>query len=74
MQQIFDNLEIIVGTPKGLIKDNVSVRYRSYQYLIDSGILQIEPLTYIRGRSLARRYCIVDEAQQLRLIRLDWLT
>ncbi|HUO77555.1 MAG TPA: PhoH family protein [Thermodesulfovibrionales bacterium] len=68
MQPIFDNLEIIVGTPKGLIKDNMSVRYRSYQYLIDSGILQIEPLTYIRGRSLPRRYFIIDEAQQLRPI------
>ena len=68
MQPIFDNLEIIVGTPRGLIKDNISMKYRSYQYLIDSGVIQIEPLTYIRGRSLPRRYFIVDEAQQLRPI------
>lgn len=68
MQPIFDNLEIIVGTPKGVIKDNISMKYKSYQYLIDSGVIQIEPLTYIRGRSLPGRYFIVDEAQQLRPI------
>jgi PhoH-like ATPase len=28
-------------------------------------ILQIEPLTYIRGRSIAAQYMIVDEAQNL---------
>lgn len=29
------------------------------------GILQIEPLTYIRGRSIPNQYMIVDEAQNL---------
>lgn len=67
MQPIFDNLEVLVNTPKGVIKDNkLASRYRNYQYLIDSGIIQIEPLTYIRGRSLPKRYFIVDEAQNLR--------
>jgi PhoH-like ATPase len=66
MQPIFDNLEVIVNTPSGQ-KDNAPVsRYKSYQYLLDSGILQVEALTYIRGRSLPRRYFIVDEAQNLR--------
>lgn len=67
MQPIFDNLEVLVNTPKGVIKDNkLASKYRNYQYLIDSGIIQIEPLTYIRGRSLPKRYFIVDEAQNLR--------
>ncbi len=69
MQPIFDNLEFIVNTPKTLMKDNAFMsKYKSYQYLLDSGIIQIEPLSYIRGRSLPRRYFIVDEAQQLRPI------
>jgi PhoH-like ATPase len=60
---------VIVHTPKGIVKDNEVVsRYKSYQYLIDSGIIQVEPLTYIRGRSLPKRYFIVDEAQNLRPI------
>jgi len=29
------------------------------------GILEIEPLTYIRGRSIPKQYMIVDEAQNL---------
>ncbi len=67
MQPIFDNLEVIVRTPKGQVKDNAAAsRYRSFQYLIDSGILEIEALTFIRGRSLPRRYFIIDEAQNLR--------
>jgi PhoH-like ATPase len=29
------------------------------------GLLDIEPLTYIRGRSIPKQYLIVDEAQNL---------
>jgi PhoH-like ATPase len=36
-----------------------------YQPLIDQGVIEIEPLTYIRGRSMPRQYFIVDEAQNL---------
>ncbi|HEX8947332.1 MAG TPA: PhoH family protein [Dissulfurispiraceae bacterium] len=69
MQPIFDNLEFIITTPRGLVKDNAALnKYKSYQYLIDSGVIHIEPLTYIRGRSLPKRYFIIDEAQQLRPI------
>ena len=69
MQPVFDSLEVIINTPKGHIKDESSAsQYRSFQYLIDTGVLQIEALTYIRGRSLPLRYFIVDEAQNLRPI------
>ncbi len=67
MQPIFDSLEVIIRTPKDQVKDNTALYgYKSFQYLIDSGVLQIEALTYIRGRSLPRRYFIIDEAQNLR--------
>jgi PhoH-like ATPase len=66
MQPIFDNLEVIVSTPRGQEKDNFNPKHSSFQYLIDTGILQTEALTYIRGRSLPKRYFIVDEAQNLR--------
>jgi PhoH-like ATPase len=32
---------------------------------MDMGIIEIEPLTYIRGRSLPNLFLIVDEAQNL---------
>jgi PhoH-like ATPase len=69
MQPIFDNLEVILKTPKGIMKDNANISHiKSYQYLMDADLLQVEPLTYIRGRSLPKRYIIIDEAQNLRPI------
>jgi len=40
-------------------------RLSSLQELIDLGYIEIEPLTYIRGRSIPNQYMIVDEAQNL---------
>lgn len=33
--------------------------------LIQSGIIEIQPLTYIRGRSISNRFAVIDEAQNL---------
>ena len=68
MQPVHDNLDVIVSTPRDQRKDGrgPAARYKSSDYLIESGIVKIEPLTYIRGRSLPRRFLIVDEAQNLR--------
>ncbi|MDE3084568.1 MAG: PhoH family protein [Verrucomicrobiota bacterium] len=38
---------------------------KPYERLIKSGLLEIEALAFIRGRSIARRFFILDEAQQL---------
>jgi PhoH-like ATPase len=58
MQPIFDNLEFLFsgGSRKGP---------RAYAELLESGQIQVEPLTYIRGRSLPQQFIIVDEAQNL---------
>lgn len=61
MQPIFDNVEFIMGRSHFSRQHNK----RSYQELIDLDLLQIEPLTYIRGRSIASQFMIVDEAQNL---------
>jgi PhoH-like ATPase len=36
-----------------------------YQYLLDQKIVEVEPLTYIRGRSIPKQFLIIDEAQNL---------
>jgi PhoH-like ATPase len=58
MQPIFDNLEFLFSTAsrKGP---------RAYAELLESGQIQVEPLTYIRGRSLPQQFIVVDEAQNL---------
>jgi PhoH-like ATPase len=60
MQPIFDNLELIFTNTGRTSRDK-----RTYEPLIESGLIQVEPLTYIRGRSLPRQYLIVDESQNL---------
>jgi PhoH-like ATPase len=60
MQPIYDNLEFLL-VAGGSKRRGV----RGFEELFDSGQLQVEPLTYIRGRSLPHQYVIVDEAQNL---------
>ena len=38
---------------------------KPYERLLRSGLVEIEALCFIRGRSIARRFFILDEAQQL---------
>ncbi len=57
MQPIFDNVEFLMGADQ-------KAQGRT-QELINQGMLNIEPLTYIRGRSIPSQYLIVDEAQNL---------
>jgi PhoH-like ATPase len=38
---------------------------KPYERLIRSGLVEVEALCFIRGRSIARRFFILDEAQQL---------
>jgi PhoH-like ATPase len=42
----------------------ITVR-KPYEHLIEQGIVEIEALCYIRGRSIPRRFFVLDEAQQL---------
>jgi len=38
---------------------------RPYQWLLDAGLIEIEAMTYIRGRSIGHAYMIMDEAQNM---------
>lgn len=58
MQPIFDNIDFLFNTRGKPSKDN-------YEDLVNTGILKIEALTYIRGRSIPQQYMIIDEAQNL---------
>lgn len=60
MQPIFDNLEFLAAN-----KQSPGSKTGGYQRLLDMGLIELEPLTYIRGRSIPHRYMIVDEAQNL---------
>ncbi len=62
MQPIYDNLELLLGGSPGSRQKRFN---KSYQELINQGMLAVEPLTYIRGRSLPAQFFVVDESQNL---------
>lgn len=57
MQPIYDNLEFLFR--------NCPEPVDALQDLVRKGMLELEPLTYIRGRSIPRQFLICDEAQNL---------
>ena len=61
MQPIFDNVELLLAGHEGEKRQHS----KGYRELMNMGILEIEPLTYIRGRSIPNQFLIVDEAQNL---------
>lgn len=56
MQPIYDNLEFLFDTKKSGDIEKI---------LMGLGSIQVEALTYIRGRSIPGQFIIVDEAQNL---------
>jgi PhoH-like ATPase len=63
MQPVFDNIEFLMGGAENRRRSSSVVR--GMQELINQGMLQVEALTYIRGRSIPNQFLIVDEAQNL---------
>ena len=58
MKPLFDNLGVIEHAEGSTKRSQVTK-------LLDDKILIIEPLSYIRGRSLVKTFFIIDEAQNL---------
>jgi len=58
MQPIYDNIEFLCTSGSG---DNKETQ----EYIMESGKIEMEAVTYIRGRSLPKMFIIVDEAQNL---------
>jgi PhoH-like ATPase len=79
LKPIFDALEFILAPEQG-VKGRPQPRGRKgapeptfhggggkrcYEPFLESGLIEIEALCYIRGRSIPNRFFILDEAQQL---------
>jgi len=66
MQPIFDNLSYLLSTRGAHMQAAEShTTEQRVEKLIADGKLVLEPLTYIRGRSIPHQFMIVDEAQNL---------
>lgn len=60
MQPIYDNLEYLCDSSSNGDEQNETMRW-----VMESRKLEMEAVTYIRGRSLPKMYIIIDEAQNL---------
>ena len=72
MQPIFDNLIYLMGDGtsskrKGAAqeREKEDTARQKVDKLLHAQVVEMEALTYIRGRSIARQFVIVDEAQNL---------
>jgi PhoH-like ATPase len=80
LQSIYDAFELLlptgqngemgkrqkkVGPAEVSAANGSGVPAKPYTQLIEQGIVEIEALCYIRGRSIPNRYFVLDEAQQL---------
>ena len=63
MQPLYDNLDLIFDIQSGVGKPRQW--RRGFEELMELNMLKIEPLTYIRGRTIPKQLLIVDEAQNL---------
>jgi PhoH-like ATPase len=61
MQPVYDNLSLLLAKPGAQHTQTM----QKIQRMFERGVLAVEPLTYIRGRTMSRQYLIVDEAQNL---------
>jgi len=59
MQPIYDNIEYLCSSSSG------EGNSETQAYIMESGKIEMEAVTYIRGRSLPKMYIIIDEAQNL---------
>jgi len=70
LQPIHDALDLLMRPPSPLgprrkqkpVDPNAK---KPYEALLEQGIIEIEALAYIRGRSIPNRFFVLDEAQQL---------
>lgn len=60
MQPIYDNLEFLCATTSGEANSSAALGF-----IMESKKIEMEAVTYIRGRSLPKMYMIIDEAQNL---------
>lgn len=78
LQPIYDALELLMAPQSGVTQQGPRRKQarkeaansnlqptKAYEHLLDQGIIEIEALCYIRGRSIPNRFFVLDEAQQL---------
>lgn len=62
MGAIYDNLDFLIGRTYKYDAEKIQA---TVDYFFNSGLIEVEALTYLRGRSLPNQFFIIDDAQNL---------
>ena len=65
MRPVIDNLEQLIDSSEEERYEDERALQGKIEELFDRGIIQTEALNFIRGRSIAKTYLIIDEAQNV---------
>ena len=65
IRPFMDNLELLTRTQSREEKDNIPLPNNYAKDLFDRGIIKAEAMAYMRGRSIANTWIILDEAQNM---------
>lgn len=67
MAPIFDTFETLMtgSSAKTNIKSKSQDKERSYMELVDLGVLNVEAISFIRGKTLSKQFIILDECQNM---------
>lgn len=65
MRPIIDNLEQILDSDEKNRYENEEELSDKIEEVFERGIIQTEALNFIRGRSIAKTYLVIDEAQNM---------
>ena len=62
---IKDNLKYLLSSGDNNDKKSKQDMESTFEWFVEKGIIEVEAMTYIRGRSISNAYMIIDEAQNL---------
>lgn len=68
LRPIYDNIDLILSNLNGKTDDKADDKFSNeltIEYLKGTNLIEIEGLTYIRGRTFHNSFIIIDEAQNL---------
>jgi PhoH-like ATPase len=62
MGAIYDNLDFLISK---MYKYDTEKLQSTLEYYFESGLIEVEALTYLRGRSLPNQFFIIDDAKNI---------
>ena len=70
MRPVYDNLEVLVDSDSKARYSNENLLKNKIQYIFDKGYIDMQAVSFLRGRSIAKQFIFLDEAQGLSSLQM----